>query len=136
MSQDISNEEAAKLFAQFKAVPADAWNEAPSEELGKALRESGESLPEGIGEREFTTGIRILGQVAHEYDQETFVDVIRTGEMPPMKLSPKEMEVIRGGIIGWVVAGAAAVTAGAHLVGRWYGMKNASHEGHKDCSLL
>jgi hypothetical protein len=44
------------------------------------------------------TSTALLARMAHETNEETFTTCVENGETPVMKLSPQEMELIRGGL--------------------------------------
>ena len=138
MTQQLSNEQAADLFNQFKSVPAEAWDKASPEELSQAIQQAGQDLPNGLTADDLSTGVRVLGKIAHQYDQDIFVEAINDGELPPMKLSNREMEVVRGGFFGAAAAIIAATAAAAAVLsgraGYAYGYYQGSHEGHSGCS--
>lgn len=96
MNEERSTE-VSDVFDALRSIPADMWRDGETEEIQNALQESGALDFDDDLEAEMDGTLRVLGRVAHEYDERTFVDAVETGELPPLELSEREMEFVRGG---------------------------------------
>lgn len=106
MSVEISEGDAQEAFEQFSSVRADKWENANADELAERLADAGYG---DLDSDDVTSGIRVLGRVAQEYDRETFVETVQSGEVPPLELSAEEMQTVRGGAALTLAAAAIIV---------------------------
>lgn len=102
---EITRAKAVELHKTLKQVPPDLKNVKFAD---KITNEAGT-----FSGTEGRNAIRILARLAHEYDEEEFAKAVLSGEMPPMKLTEGEMELIRGGgkWLRWGVICVASVGA-------------------------
>jgi len=113
MSVQISKEKAMQAYEKFQSVPASNWDEAKAEDLLEELDEEwplDDEQRDSLQPESLSVGLRVLGKVAHEYDQETFTEAAIDGEIPPLELSEQEMQFVRGGALATL--GACAAVAG------------------------
>lgn len=118
-------EQLAALYVDLRRVTLDSWLKAEPDEITKRIAAAGEAGAEfaaGKDPHRFGTSIRLMGRLAHEADEETFIDALTSGQFPPMKLSAEEMEAVRGGAaltisLGACIAWTAGVAIGGTLLG-------------------
>jgi hypothetical protein len=47
----------------------------------------------------YKTAMAIFHKAAHQASESDFVEMFETGDVPPLKLTPEEMELARGGFV-------------------------------------
>lgn len=107
----LSPAQTNELYEQLKAVPLDVWTKPSPGEIMASLKEAAQKSgkaefplmkdPERIG-----MSLSLFGRVAHEYGPEELADAVNHGRFPPLKLSSEEMELVRGGAVVTIGAGA------------------------------
>ena len=88
-----TEDQARSLYKEYKKIPL-AMIQGTSESvilerMGKAAKS-----------KAIAAEIKLFGRVAHQVSESEFIDAIVNNEVPPVKLTPEEMEVLRGGLIG------------------------------------
>ena len=96
----LENENVSDVYTTFRAIPAETWARADVVELAGRLKKAGLTTdPMSLG-----IATRVLGRLAHQLSEEEFLDAVVEGEIPPVKLTTAEMELLRGGDLwGWCV---------------------------------
>lgn len=124
MAVAAQRQQVDQMYDEFRKIPLQSWIKAAPQQLATDLGKAGVDL-NGKNAEKFGTAVRLFGRLAHEADREAFYIAVAEGEIPPLKLSAEEMEVVRGGIaatgsfligvgIGLVVGGIAYL-AGKYL---------------------
>lgn len=91
MGQAISRDQSKKMYAELRKHDLKEFHGINL----KKLQAEG-NIPSGDVTK-VATAIGLLGKVAHQYDEEAFFKVLNSGDCPPLKLTPAEMEMIQGG---------------------------------------
>lgn len=90
---------ATQFYKQWHTVDPSTLDEAKLNEMMAELKKQGKvKNTEAAG-----TSFRIIQRVAHQVDEKAWLDFAKTGDLPPIKLTPKEMEVVRGGCVGTAI---------------------------------
>lgn len=97
--------DANKLYNDLKSVPK--GKSLTTADIVALTKESKLDL-KGAAPENVCVALNLMTRLAHEKDEKTFVDALDRGEFPPMKMSPKEMELVRGGVIGTLIGCAVA----------------------------
>jgi len=99
MSTEITNEKIDEAFETCSAIPSEEWDNSDADEIVERLRSEGQTeAAEKLADSEVTAGLRVLGKVANEYGRDAFAETLQDGEVPPIELSDKQMQAVRGGI--------------------------------------
>lgn len=91
---ELTREESDKIYNRFRSTN---FNDGVLASFS-AIRNNPEILKKiNKSADDLAPAFRLYARVAHQYDSGTFFESITTGELPPMKLSPTEMEFLHGG---------------------------------------
>ena len=85
------------LYERFRSVSKEKWEKASADEVAVFLGFTKTAKDEKKPAAQVAGAARILARVAHQYDEKTFLDAVDKGEVPPLKLSSEEMQLISGG---------------------------------------
>lgn len=84
-------ERLTELYHCLKAVPKELWKSSNYEVVQTALADKKVNLEQSMS-------FHIFGKVAHSVSgPEQFVESVRTDELPAVKLSDPEIELLKGG---------------------------------------
>lgn len=117
----INEEDVSEGYEQFRSIPVETWEKEDAEEIVEHLRSEGH---DELDASDVSASLRLMGKVAHEYDEETFSELMKGGEIPPVEMSQEEMELARGGWVGAVAA--YVLTEAAH--GIYEGIKDHAQD--------
>ena len=99
----MNNKTVEGMYERLRSIPAGTWERLPAETKRALLK--GQADPEIA-----SVGYGLLHKIALQVDRATFVNVVVAGDIPPLKLSAQEMELVSGGKFGdWLkekIAGA------------------------------
>jgi len=68
------------------------WNQR------KVIKKGDIDVLQGEDPKRVAGALSIFTKLAQQYDENTFVEAMKTGDLPPLKLTAHEMEIARGGI--------------------------------------
>jgi hypothetical protein len=86
----------AELYAKLRATPAAHLTDQLLNEIFN--RPEVKSQQGSLSREQIKTTTRIAHRVALSVDETEFTDFMVTGDVPAIKLNPKEMELLKGGI--------------------------------------
>jgi len=95
-TQEISRDEVHTLYEQFVSVPADIWEEADEDSVERILSEE-DAFAGAFDPEQLKAQFRVYGYVANEYTEEDFYRYLTEGDLPPVELPDRELELVRGG---------------------------------------
>jgi hypothetical protein len=91
MSTAAANQDFGKLYWELRSF--DLKSAKPIEP-----KKGDTDVLQGKDPKRVAGALSIISKMAQQYDENTFVEAMKTGDLPPMKLTPHEMEIARGGI--------------------------------------
>ena len=99
---NTGEKEISELYKALRNVPWSKWTSAdPKKFIAAMSKEQRSSLK---NPDKFGPSLVLLARAAHETTKEVFTNCLANGEIPPMKLSAQEMELVSGGfnIFKWI----------------------------------
>jgi hypothetical protein len=114
-AQALTKDTAAQIYKKFKEVPLDKWLNTSDEDYVKGLTKSNDNdlrsalRTTAVDAHQVGTSFRIFAKMANQLSESEFCDALITRDFPPLKLTPQEMEVLRGGIMWTAVVGVGVV---------------------------
>ena len=100
---NVARDDAASIYNSLRSVPIAKWQDPKTtaamfgpdtegaQKISAAWGDKGDSST-------LQLGLKVVSRAAHDNDFDTFYDAIKAGELPPVRLSPTEMEQLRGGV--------------------------------------
>lgn len=89
----LSEKTAKQAFERLNSIPVDYWDDVELEDL----EPDDEEIVEAIAPDELSADMKTMTRMAHKYDREIFIKATVKDEIPPLVLSPEEMQVVRRG---------------------------------------
>ena len=125
---NVTREHSDRVYESLKAVSAEDWQRATAAEIVENANNFQGLDLEGKDPETFALGFRLFGRLAHQATAEEFFVALSEGDIPPMKLSAEEMEIVRGGVLatGSLIIGVCvglAVAGGGIAFGMWLGRR-------------
>jgi hypothetical protein len=83
-------------FKTNRQKASEVYRELKFDSQGEGYEELSERLAE-IDPRFGAETLGILRRIAKQYPEEVFIEAVTKGNLPPVKLTQREMEVVNGG---------------------------------------
>lgn len=110
---EIKKDDVVKLYRQLSQVEVGQINLS---QMGDWVKDN--KVP--YSAKTLTENFQLLHKVARKSNENQFLDFVLSGEVPEIKLTAKEMEVIKGGLTPWVPY---AIYAGGYLLYDFFGRR-------------
>lgn len=94
-SHHLESQEVKLIYQSLRATPLKDITNAKSEDMLKRIDSKGLNL-----NLETMSSLKLLGRIAHQCSETDFYDFVIENDLPPLKLTAQEMEMIKGG--GWL----------------------------------
>jgi len=100
----VTEDQARSIYKEYKKIPLATIQGTSESDILERMGKNAKS-------KSVAAEIKLFGRVAHQVSETEFIDAMVKNELPPLKLTPQEMEVLRGGLVG------TCVGVGISLVG-------------------
>jgi lactobin A/cerein 7B family class IIb bacteriocin len=106
----VQDEQYLKMHKFFRSIPPGPISKSGLTALKTEIQK--QNVTGLLKEDQVESVANLMKRVATEVEAEEWVSFCKKGELPPIKLTPEEMEMVRGGVVltGAAVVGAAAAT--------------------------
>ena len=98
-------------YKKLRSIPLGTLDAAKIVQASKELAADGR-IKDAV---KYQASVGILHKVAHQTDEKQWTQFCITGEMPPVKLTAEEMNLLQGGTFGLLSCFAAGLTLGVTI---------------------
>ena len=107
-NQTITDKQSLDVYTQLRSVPVGQLDET---KVKKILSES-PAFDKVKDKQRAVNVFYLIQKIAHQVDEKQWLDFAQSNELPPVKLTPEEMEFVRGGAVVTLLAGLTAIVVG------------------------
>ena len=110
-----TNAQSIELYNFYKRIGPNGLEESRIKEF------TGQMLAMGLtkDQEKAGTSFSLFHRVANQVNEQEWLEFVQTSQLPAIKLSAKEMELVRGGIVLSITGILGCLGAGYYLARQW-----------------